>query len=281
MAATLRHIWRVEAALGECPTWIGPDRLLAYVDGTACSYHLLDPASGASARFALPSPVGSAAPAVSGGAVLALADGLARLDDTGCVERLADAASDGIRFNDGKCDGNGRFWIGSRDDRGDGAGLFRFDPDGGVQRMWQGFQICNGMGWSPESAHFYLVDTVPRTIYRFAFDAERGTVDAPVVFHRFDGRRGKPDGLAIDASGRLWCAMWDGGGIAVLSPEGVLTDWIEVPVARPTSCAFGGEDLRDLFVTTASLGTEGEGEAGSILQYRLDVPGVPVSLFAG
>lgn len=280
MTATLEHVWRVEAALGECPTWIGPKRLLAYVDGPGCSYHLLDPASGAVKRFDLPSEVGSAAPAVSGGAVLALADGLARLDAGGGVQRLASAVSDGIRFNDGKCDAAGRFWVGSRDASG-GAGLFRFDPDAGVRRMWQGFEVCNGMGWSPDGIFFYLIDTVPRVLHRFAFDLESETVEAPVVLHRFDGRRGKPDGLAVDAAGRLWCAMWDGAGIAILSPEGVQTGWIDVPAARPTSCAFGGEDLCDLFVTTASLGTDGQGEAGSILQYRVDVPGVPVALFGG
>lgn len=284
VSARLDHIWRMGATLAECPVWVAPRRQLAWVDGVACSYHLLDPGSGEKQVFAMPAKIGSAAPLAEGGAVVALAGGLAQLDPGGRLTPLSSPVSDGIVFNDGKCDAAGRFWIGSRsaDGSGGGGALFRFEPERGAVQVRPGFDVCNGMGWSPDGGSFYLIDTVPHHLYRFGFDAGAGAIDEGVLLHRFDGRRGKPDGMAVDSAGRLWCAMWDGGGIAVLSPDGALAGWIDVPATRPTNCAFGGEDLRTLFVTTASIGIDPDDprkEAGAILQYSVEVPGAPVTLF--
>lgn len=281
--ARLVHVWRFGAQLAECPTWIAASGQLAWIDGIGRRYHRLDPNNGVTQSFETPTRIGSAAPLPSGGALLGLADGLGRIDGDGRIVRLPSPVTDGVSFNDGKCDSAGRWWVGSRTvDEADGA-LFRVVTEVGTQRMLEGFQVCNGMGWSPDATSFYLIDTVPRIVHRYAFDPALGAVGKGGVLHRFDGRTGKPDGMAVDAAGRLWCAMWDGGGIAILSAEGAPLGWLDVPARRPTSCAFGGPDLRTLFVTTASVGTDLDdpvrGEAGAILQYDVEVPGTPVNLF--
>lgn len=286
-AATPIQAWDVGAQLAECPTWIAAERRLAFVDGPARTYNRLDPATGARTAVTLDRRVGSAAPGRRGGAIVALAGGLARVDASGAVRPLRSAVIDDVVFNDGKCDPRGRFWIGSRSPEGqNGQGaLFCLDTDGSVRREAEGFDICNGMGWSPDGRSFYLIDTVPRIVWRYDFDPERGLVGERQVLHRFDGSRGKPDGMAIDADGRIHCAMWDGAGIVVLSPTGAILHWIDVPARRPTSCAFGGGGLKTLFVTTASVGIDpgaaDRGRAGAILAIRRETPGVPVGLYGG
>ncbi|MGF7151529.1 sugar lactone lactonase YvrE [Sphingomonas zeicaulis] len=258
---------------------------MAFVDGPARRYHVLDPDRGALTSIGFDNRVGSAAPARGGGAIVALADGLARVAADGAVRRISSSVTDGVFFNDGKCDPRGRFWVGSRSEAGasgEGA-LFCLDGHGSIRREGEGFDICNGMGWSPDGHSFYLIDTVPRIVYRYDFDMERGIVGPRRVLHQFDGSRGKPDGMAIDAEGRLYCAMWDGAGIAILSPDGKLLGWIDIPAKRPTSCAFGGADRRTLFVTTATTKTPPDFSrsppAGAILAYACATPGLTVPLY--
>lgn len=286
IAATLTRTWDVGTELGECPSWIAGERRLMFVDGPANRVNILDPVNDARTSVLLDRRVGCAVPVRGGGAIVALAGGLARIDASGEVAPLRSSVIDDVVFNDGKCDPRGRFWIGSRSapgESGQGA-LFCLDVDGSVRREAEGFDICNGMGWSPDGRSFYLIDTVPRIVWRYDFDPDRGLVGERRELHRFDGSRGKPDGMAIDAKGRLYCAMWDGAGIAVLAPTGALLGWIDVPARRPTSCAFGGEGLTTLFVTTARSGLDPMeadfGKAGAVLAYRCAIAGTPVTSHA-
>jgi len=269
------RIWRVDAELGECPTWIASAGLLAWVDIAGCTYALLDPATGAVERHRFPHPIGSAAPLDADHAILATDDGLHRWSRSEGTRRLPSPDMCDIRFNDGKCDPQGRFWIGSRAMNGGmGVGkLFRFDGTG-IVPMLDGFDVCNGMGWSPDGRFFYLIDTVPRALFRFTFEAASGTIGNRELLSSFDGIPGKPDGLAVDAEGRLWCAMWDGCGIAVLSPDGTPIDWLPVPCPRPTSCTFGDADRRTLYVTSARIGVDPPCDSsGALFAYRLKVAG--------
>ncbi|UIJ46485.1 SMP-30/gluconolactonase/LRE family protein [Sphingomonas cannabina] len=281
------RIWRVGAGLAECPVWLEDRRLLAWVDIVGPSCHLLDPSTGETWMFKVPAKIGSAAPAPGGAMLLALEDGLWRRHADGRLERCASPDMTGVHFNDGKCDPAGRFWVGSRSSDGSPAKgkLFRFDPDGRLYEMASGFDVPNGLGWSPAGDAFYLVDTVPRLLYRYDYDLASGAIGRRRVIQDFAGQAGKPDGLAVDAAGNLWCAMWDGGGILVLSPEGLLLDRLPTPCPRPTSCAFGGGERMTLFVTSASYGLDpadfGFGDSGSIFAFRSPIPGTPVASMAG
>lgn len=284
----LRDIWNVGAMLGEGPVWLPKAGQLAWVDILAPSYNLLDPATGGSHTTLMPGKIGSAAPLDHGDleAIVALDSGLWRLAGR-ALAPMPSPDMRGIHFNDGKCDPAGRFWVGTRSSDGSPAGgaLYRLDPGGELHEMDRGFDVPNGLGWSPDGRYFYLVDTVPHLLYRYDFDLRSGAISNRCVLRRFDGHGGKPDGLAVDAIGRLWCAMWDGRGIAILSAEGEQVDWLPTPCARPTSCAFGGPRGTSLYVTTAAHGLDPEaadrGAAGSILGFDVHVAGCPVATFSG
>ncbi|MBW8911166.1 MAG: SMP-30/gluconolactonase/LRE family protein [Sphingomonas sp.] len=279
--------WPVGAMLAECPVWIPGARLLAWVDILGPSYNLLDSATGINRSIAVHAKIGSAAPFDAGEAILALEDGLWLFRQGQPLDPLPSPNMTGMHFNDGKCDPAGRFWVGTRASDGSpgGGALYRVDQERRVTRIDTGFDVPNGLGWSPDGRSFYLIDTIPRLLYRYDFDVADGAISNRAILHRFEDTAGKPDGMAVDRDGHIWCAMWDGGGIARLAPDGKQVAWLPTPCQRPTSCAFGGDDLRTLFVTTATYGLDPAdprfGEAGSILAFRIDVTGLPVAPFGG
>jgi len=279
--------------LGEGPHWAASEGVLHRVDILAPAIRSFSPdAPGAERTLAVAEPIGAVVPRRVGGFVAALASGIVLIDADGTVRPLANPESDrpGNRFNDGKCDARGRFWIGSMaSDASPGAGaLWRVDPDGTAVRMLDGVDIANGLGWSPDDARFYFTDSGCGTIDVFDFDAERGALGERRPFARVDenGVPGDaaPDGLAVDAEGFVWSAHWDGGRLVRHDPDGRVDRVVRVPVPRPTSCAFGGDDGRTLFVTSARIGLSEAvlGEAplsGSVLAIDLDVGGLPEAMF--
>lgn len=278
MDGIARHVsWSVGAALAECPIWIPEARLLAWVDILGPTYNLLDPMTGVNRATPVHAKIGSAAPLSAGEAILALEDGLWLFQQGKPLDPLPSPDMSGAHFNDGKSDPAGRFWVGTRATDGSpgGGALYRVDRQHQVTCMATGFDVPNGMGWSPDGRYFYLIDTVPRLLYRYDFDLTGGTISNRVILHRFENITGKPDGMAVDGDGNIWCAMWDGAGIALLSPDGIQIAWFPTPCQRPTSCAFGGDDLGTLFVTTAAYGLdpadERFGEAGNILAFRIGI----------
>jgi len=160
------------------------------------------------------------------------------------------------RFNDAKCDSRGRFWVNTMDfnfARNAGA-LYRLYGDGDFRTMDTGLNVPNGMGWSPDSRTMYLADTADRVIYAYDFHEDSGDISNRRIFVRIpDDVTGAPDGLAVDASGNLWVAMFDGWRVSQYAPDGMLIDEILMPVPRPTSCAFGGKGGKTLFVTSARI----------------------------
>ena len=154
------------------------------------------------------------------------------------------------RFNDAKCDRAGRLWAGSMplDAATPTGALYRFDPDGTWMQMDGGFSVSNGLDWSPDDRTFYFVDTGPGIIYAYDFDLSAGEISGRREFVRIDGR---PDGLTVDAEGHVWCAIWDGWCVRRYAPDGRLDREVSLPVPRPTSCTFGGENLETLFITSA------------------------------
>lgn len=278
--------WPVGAALAECPFWDSAEGALYWIDILGPSFNRLNPDTGATVEMLVPDKIGSAVPGGDGRVLLALETGLWLMDANMSFRRLAQPDFDNTHFNDGKCDPQGRFWVGSRSSDGSlGKGsLYRVDCDETVVEMAKEFDVCNGLGWSPDGTIFYIVDTVPRLLYRYDFDPLTGAIANRRILYDFANMAGKPDGLAIDRAGNIWCAMWDGWGITVISPDGARIGWVDTPCPRPTSCAFGGMDGHTLFVTSASFGLDPADEtkfglSGQIMAFRSPIAGTPVSSF--
>ena len=187
-----------------------------------------------------------------------------------------------MRFNDGRADAAGRFWAGTMDRRMQNPVGGLYQTGDGVQ--WQqhdsGVTLANGLGWSPDQRTMYFTDTPARRIVAYPFDVADGVIGAGrTLVHGGEGELA-PDGLAVDADGGIWSAQFGLGCLHRYTPSGQLDQVIELPVSRPTSVAFGGADLRSLYITTATLGlTEAERAAeplaGHTLVWSAEVSGQP------
>lgn len=277
--------------LGEGPVWSARDNRLLWVDILAPALLTGDPAAHTFASRPLPELIGAIAPRRRGGLVAAMQSGFKALDpETGALSLIAAPKNHkpGHRFNDGKVDRAGRFWAGTlamTTAPGEGT-LYRLDPDGRVATMDEGFQVSNGMGWSPDDRRFYFVDTGPRRIYAYDFDLASGAIANRRVFVQVPEGEGVPDGLTVDAEGFVWCAHWDGWCVTRYDPDGRVDRVINLPVPRPTSCAFGGPDLSTLYITSARIRLSAQQLAdaplsGSVFALRAGVRGQPETPFAG
>ncbi|MCS7044713.1 MAG: SMP-30/gluconolactonase/LRE family protein [Bryobacteraceae bacterium] len=245
--------------LGEGPVWDEREGRLYFVDIMACRVLRWDPATGALERMDTGEPVGAAALREEGGLVCALESGFAVADAFGGrLRRLAahEGAAPDVRMNDGKCDPAGRFWAGTMayDFRPGAGALYRLDPDGTVTRMLDGVTISNGLDWTSDGAVMYYIDTPRAAVEAFDFDAGRGTISGRRTVVKIPEGAGLPDGMTLDAEGRIWVALWGGGAVRCYSPEGKLEEVIEVPAPQTTSCCFGGADFGELYITSARGG---------------------------
>ncbi len=275
--------------IGEGPVWDPRIERLVWVDILAGRLHLTA-RDGATRTISLPSPVGSVALRASGGWVAALADGFWAVAEDGSAERLADVQSDrpDLRFNDGKCDPQGRFWAGTMalDHRPGVGALYRLDPDLTVTRMIDGVAISNGLDWSLDGRTMYYVDTPTGRIDQFEFDPTSGAISGRRPFVTIPSSDGSPDGLTVDAEGGVWLALWDGSVVRRYRPDGSVDRDIRLPVSEVTCPVFGGPDLDELYITTAweLLSDEQHAReplAGGLFRVRPGVRGRPASPFAG
>jgi len=283
------------ALLGESPFWHPTEQVLYYCDIPGHSLHRFDPASGELAHWDFDTDVASAAPLLGGRLLLAMRDGLWRFDPaSGARRRLAEPPYDSAkeRFNDGKCDPQGRFWVGTIYEPRDPAlaSLHRY-AHGKLERQCGGITVSNGLGWSPNGRTMYWSDTKAHTIYAFDFDPLSGDISRQRVFARFPPKEagqpiesygGRPDGAAVDAEGCYWVAMFEGQRILRLSPEGELLREVTLPVRCATMPCFGGPDLKTIYITTAREKRPPaelieQPYAGCVLALDVDVPGLPVN----
>jgi sugar lactone lactonase YvrE len=262
---------------------------LYWVDIQRPSLQRFDPVTEVHNIWPMPSQIGSYALRQSGGFVVALQTGLAFFDpDTGIFEPLVDPESHipQTRFNDGKCDRQGRFWAGTMGTVNDQpvGSLYRLDGDHSLHTIRRNVAVSNGLGWSPDNRTMYYADSPTYNIYAFDFAPETGTINNERIFAHH--KTGFPDGLTVDAQGYVWSARWDGWQVIRFAPDGRIDRIIEMPVQRPTSCIFGGPELRHLYITSASTGLR-EAEldrqplAGHVFVVEADVTGLPEPLFAG
>lgn len=279
------------AELGEAPSWDPETRRLIWVDITGGIVHRFDPATGEDEPFEIGQPVGAAVPTTDGRLALAVSDGFSILDTaSGRIERIADIESEvaDTMMNDGKCDPVGRFWAGTKDAKGSRpiGSLYRLDAERQPTTVLTGVTVSNGLGWSPDRTTMYFIDSPTYGIDAFDFDPRSGSVSNRRRLVELPRARGLPDGMTVDEEGFLWVAFWSGSAVGRIDPGGRVTSVVEFPVSNVTSCAFGGHDLADLYVTSARNGlTEGqlrdEPHAGALFRLRPGVRGLPQHPFVG
>ena len=233
--------------VGEGPCWNTQVRQWSWVDNAHGRLYLLK-----DGRLELVTPgvmVVAAAPKTTLGWLLAAYDGMYDFDGQAVLR--PGPVLPATRYNDGACDARGRFWVGTMSTRGEPGRGVLYRVDDAVTAMAEGFDVCNGLGFSPDNRWLYLIDTVPRVVWRYQFDLETGALGNRDILFHFPQEMGKPDGLAVDSDGNVWCAMWDGARLVRITPNGELAETIVVPAPRPTSLAFGDGHM---LVTTARKG---------------------------
>jgi sugar lactone lactonase YvrE len=290
-ASPFRCVLDIRASLGECPVWSVAEQVLYWVDIDAPALNRFDPATGRNVAMPMPESIGCFALRRQGGFVVALRGGLWLAREDGKLERkVADAPYDPAhhRFNDGRCDAAGRFFAGYMNERRDAAtaGLVRLDPDFRLTPVLGGMTISNGLAWSPDGRTMYHADTPTGTIDAYDFDAATGMPSGRRAFARFLPASDRPDGAAVDSEGCYWTAFYRGGKVLRISPAGRVLAEHPVPAMCPTMCAFGGADLRTLYVTSARQMRDDDELArlpysGGIFALDVDVPGRAEPAFAG
>ncbi|MER5954950.1 SMP-30/gluconolactonase/LRE family protein [Streptomyces sp. NPDC001893] len=262
---------RAEATLGEGPTWDAEAGRLIWVDILGSRVHTYDPATGRRTVMATEQHVGAAKPRAGGaGLVVNLRDGIGLYGPGGTDFRwLHRDPVPGRRGNDAAIAPDGSLWAGSMayDETPGGGNLVRIAADGTAAEILDDVTVSNGTGWSPDGSLMYYVDTPTRRIDVFDFDGRQAVRRRE--FAVVEEGAGHPDGLTVDADGCVWVALWDGSALRRYTPSGALDRVVELPVKRPTACAFGGADLTDLYVTSARVGLDAPSPyAGSLLVLR-------------
>lgn len=274
--------------LGEGPVWDERRGELWWVDISGRLVHRWNPSADDRISFTTPGDVGAVVLCADGGVLLAVECELWKVDDTGVWTWLAEVdAAPGVRFNDCRADPRGRLWAGTlhRDRKQGESALYRLDP-GGLTVVLPERTISNGIGWSIDGTSMYYIDSTTQRIAEFAYDLDTGDLGEQRVFADIDATDGLPDGLVVDAEGGVWVCLFGGGLIRRYLPTGMLDREIELPLTNPTCPAFGGTDLRTLYITTARhrLTPEQlvrEPLAGALLQLDVGVAGCPPHRFAG
>ncbi len=279
-----------QAKLGECPRWDPESKKLYWTDIDAFQLHRFDPVTGVDEFLQFDEEIGCFSLREKGGFVLAMRSGYYLLDAWNTERRFLsdpEADLDKTRFNDGRCDVRGRLFAGSyyppKDY--DGANLWCLDGDYSVNRVADDLLTTNGIAFSPDNRTFYYSDTPKHVIYRCDYDLDTGRVSNRRVFHEFPRGFGRPDGASVDVEGCYWAALYEGSRVVRLNPYGEIVQEIEVPARCPTMVAFGDEDMKTLYITTAGGRPEAEKKelphTGDVFRVRVEVAGLPENRFAG
>ena len=268
----------VGAVLGEGPVWVAREQALYWVDIKGLKVFRLD-SNGERKTWDTPFRICSLAPRRAGGFIAGSEHGFAVVElESARFEIIVDPETHlpGNRFNDGKLDRAGRFWAGTMDDseQSSTGSLYRLDAGHSWQRFDEGYHVTNGPAFSSDGRIMYHNDSARQLTYAFDLDGE-GVPSNRRVFARYGEGDGYPDGMTVDAENCLWIAFWDGWCLRRYSPEGNCLELIGLPVQKPTSCAFGGREMRQLYVTSASIGLTDQERSGQPCAgglFMLDTP---------
>jgi len=279
-------------SLGESVIWCPRTRKVWWLDILKPCLQSFDPASGEHKVYPLPGPnCGCAALRASGGFVLAMDNGLHGFDpESGRLEILfhPEPEPPTNRYNDGRCDRRGRFWLGTMDCDicGPSGNFYRLGADRSAQKVLDGISVPNSTAFSPDDRTMYFADTPRHTIWAFDFDIAAGAISNRRVFADLSARKGLPDGSCVDAEGFLWNAEFAGSRLTRYAPDGRADRTVELPVTSPTCCCFGGDKLDTLYVTSSThvLSPEqrkAEPFSGGLLALNVGVRGLPEAMYGG
>jgi sugar lactone lactonase YvrE len=278
------------AFLGEGPAWDAAREILYWINIFAGELHLYDPKSGSDEVINVGQAPGCAAPCRSGAIILGVKEGIATLDIA--TQRLTflsrpETSLPGNRFNDGKCGPDGRFLAGTMDNAEQAAtgSLYSLSTGRALKTLLTGVSISNGLAWSPDHKILYFIDTPTRQVVAYDYDLSSGDIANPRVAVSIPAAYGWPDGMTSDANGNLWIAMWAGAALTVWNPSnGALVEKIPVPSLNVTSCAFGGQHLDELYITSAHKGlSQTEISAypysGGLFRIKTNITGMPTFVY--
>jgi sugar lactone lactonase YvrE len=281
------------AVLGESPIWDQQRRVLWWIDIEKGVLYRFDPSSVTNERFEIRQRIGCVAICQSGGLLLALQNGIAAFDDRHHLIRILcnpEHEMSGNRFNDGKCDPEGRFWVGtmSLNPRNHTTGsLYSIDGRFHVRKHLTNIGISNGIAWSSDGRTMYYIDSKAGSIDAFDYDGPGREIANRQLVYKVPQNLGCADGMAIDEDDKLWVAFYGGFCVAQIDPQhGTLLTKVSLPVANVSACAFGGDDLKDLYITTAKHGLDAMGlarqpQAGNLFRARMDIAGASGNYFRG
>jgi len=281
----------LHADVGEAPHWDERTKTLLFVDLTAGTVFRYGQSGAKLGSFPVGQEVGAVVPRRRGGLVLAVRDGIATVSDSGEGFELTSPVErdiPGNRMNDAKCDPAGRLFAGTTafDFSPHSAALYRVESDWSFEQIVPDATQSNGIAWSPDGGRMYFIDSATQGVDVFDFDVGAGAASNRRRLVTIERAHGVPDGMTTDSRGNLWVACFGGAAVRCYSPAGALLDEILFPVTQVTSCAFGGPDLADLYVTSAAyrlsaVQLKKEPHAGATFVCRPGAVGMPASPFAG
>ena len=264
---------------GEGPMWHPDEGCVYWVDIPRAKLFRHDPVSGETATYDTGAPVGGFTIHEDGRLLLFMAEGAVKLWNHGDMETVIDELPEerGNRFNDVIADPEGRVFCGVMSTAKRAGRLYRLDPDGNIKVVLEGAGTANGMGFSPDLRKMYFCDSRKCEICAFDYDRSTGELSNQRIIARPIGSEGKPDGMTVDADGFLWSARWDGARVVRMDPHGNALEHIPFPVRKVSSVIFGGDDLTDMYFTTAGGNNRAENGAfaGALFRLNLGVKGNP------
>lgn len=278
-----------QADLGESPVWDEDHQTLLFVDISRGQINSLDQQGRLTRLYESPARIGALALTEKGNLVFTQNAGVGILDRTTLQvthnSKLAITQAS-YRFNDGACDPQGQFVTGLMDEgHSQNTGkLYRYGAGLNASVILDNLGLPNGLAWSSDGTELFFVDSVARTVYRARYQPDSHGMGRVSVFAQTPAELGRPDGLALDVEGNLWVCQFNGSCLLQYDRSGDLLQTLAMPVPRPTSCCFGGPDMRTLYITTAKYGMSPAEQrtypaAGDIYSLNVPVAGVPCYRF--